>query len=563
MGTKKTAAIYTRISSDPEGERAGVDRQERECRELAERLGLDVLGVYTDNDVSASAYSRKPREDYQRMLGDLDRIDVIICWATDRLYRKPRELEDLIDLLGSRPVLTVTSGDIDLSTPEGKGMARVAAAFHAQESDRKSVRIKARAKQRAEAGVMTASRLPFGWAWADPDPDDPGKARKGSRAGLVINPETAPLLAQAYADVAEGRSVAAAYRRLAAKTHVGRMTPSTLSGILRHPRNGGMVAHNGRIVAEAADGQRIVGAELWRQVHTILSDTKRRTSPGRTANTLLGGGLLRCGVCGGRMAASKKDGEPVYVCSNTIPDPKTGEVRRPQCMYRRRGILDPLATDRVAEVLSFLAESGLLVPADEDPDSVEGSIRASIAKQEAKIEELDDDLLNDKIDPADYSRMTKRLRERVLELQEQLAKVARRPHLARLAAWDSAADGWRRAAAEDNAVARAILAELLDSIVATPDRTLVYRWKGWLVGREGAEGLPTVEVLPAYTHRVKRDELTDALGQPVEEVIAGLREQGESWRGIARRLTEQTGIPITHTAVTKYAQAATSATSAA
>ena len=130
--------------------------------------------------------------------------------------------------------------------------------------------------------------------------------------------------------------------------------------------------------------------------------------------------------------------------------------------------------------------------------------------------------------------MTKRLRKRVTELEAQREKVARRPQLACLAAGDNAADDWRHAALEDNAVARAILAELLDKIVATPDRTLEYHWKGWLIGRPEAEVLPTVEVLPAYTHRVKKDELTDALGAPVAEVIVGLREQGMSWRRIAR-----------------------------
>lgn len=548
----RTAAIYVRISSDPDGLRAGVERQHKECQELADRMGLTVLDLYEDNDISASSYNtRKPRKDYLRMLGDLSRIDVIVTWATDRLYRQPRELEDLIDLLGERPVYTVTSGFLDLSTPEGKGMARVSAAFGAQESERKSVRIKARAKQRAADGVMTASRLPFGWLWADPDPENPQRARRGSRAGLVIDPATAPLLAEAYRDVAEGRSVAEAYRRLAAKTDVGRMTPSTLSGILKHPRNGGMVSHRGRIVAEASDGQRIVDDELWQEVHKILSDTKRRTSPGRTANTLLGGGLLRCGACGGRMAASKKAGAPVYVCSATYPD---REPCRPQCMYRRRALLDPMVTERVAEVLAFLAEADLLVAADDQTDSFEGSIRSSIAKQETKIQDLDSAFDNDEIDAADYARMTMRLRNRVKDLQEQLQKVARRPQLARLAAGDNAADQWRSAASsQDNAVARAILSELLDKIVATPDRGLEYHWKGWLIGRPETDGLPTLEALPGYSKRVKRDELTDALGAPVADVIEAMRAQGMSWRKIAETLTEQTGISITHSAAAKYA----------
>ena len=554
-----TAAIYTRISSDPSGERAGVTRQRQECEALAAQRGLTVLDTrYDDNDTSA--FSGKPRKHFDQLLKDAKAglFDTLIVWGADRLYRSLRDYSRVADVVQAHDIriLTVTAGDLDLATPGGELNAGVLASIARFESRNRSARVKARAKQRAEDGVMTASRLPFGWLWSDPDPDNPSKPRRGSRAGLIVNPTTAPLLADAYRDVAEGRSVAAAYRRLAAKTDVGRMTPSTLSYILKHPRNGGLVAHNGRVVAEAADGQRVVDAALWKQVHDILARPERRTSPGRTANTLLGGGLLRCGVCGGPMAASRKAGAPVYVCSGTFADPATGQVRRPQCMYRRRGILDPLATERVAEVLSFLADARLLVAADDDADSVEASLRASIAKQEAKIEALDDALDADEIYEVDYSRMTKRLRKRVTELEAQREKVARRPQLACLAAGDNAADDWRHAALEDNAVARAILAELLDKIVATPDRTLEYHWKGWLIGRPEAEVLPTVEVLPAYTHRVKKDELTDALGAPVAEVIVGLREQGMSWRRIARTLTDQTGISLTHTACAKYAKAA-------
>jgi len=68
--TKNTAAVYVRISADPQGERAGVERQRRECEQLAERLGLTVVALFEDNDVSA--YSGKPRPEFERLLGGAD-----------------------------------------------------------------------------------------------------------------------------------------------------------------------------------------------------------------------------------------------------------------------------------------------------------------------------------------------------------------------------------------------------------------------------------------------------------------------------------------------------------
>ena len=60
------AAIYSRISRDFTGERAGVARQEEDCRAKASALGWEVVRVFVDNDVSA--YSGKRRPGYQTML---------------------------------------------------------------------------------------------------------------------------------------------------------------------------------------------------------------------------------------------------------------------------------------------------------------------------------------------------------------------------------------------------------------------------------------------------------------------------------------------------------------
>lgn len=49
---KATAAIYVRISRDADGRAAGVERQEADCRALAERMGLTLHPrVFKDNDI--------------------------------------------------------------------------------------------------------------------------------------------------------------------------------------------------------------------------------------------------------------------------------------------------------------------------------------------------------------------------------------------------------------------------------------------------------------------------------------------------------------------------------
>ena len=54
------AVIYTRISQDFTGERAGVTRQREDCQRLAEALRWDVVGEFEDNDLSAYSGKRRP-----------------------------------------------------------------------------------------------------------------------------------------------------------------------------------------------------------------------------------------------------------------------------------------------------------------------------------------------------------------------------------------------------------------------------------------------------------------------------------------------------------------------
>src|SRR5215216_4972780 len=66
------AAIYARISYDPDARVVGVDRQREDCLHLAASRGWTVVAEYIDNNVSASKFSRKARTQYLRLLDDIE-----------------------------------------------------------------------------------------------------------------------------------------------------------------------------------------------------------------------------------------------------------------------------------------------------------------------------------------------------------------------------------------------------------------------------------------------------------------------------------------------------------
>ena len=91
---KLKAAVYTRISNDPEGRALGVERQEQDCRNLAKNHGFEVVEVYTDNDISASRSSKKRRPGFEAMPGAAasGQFDAVLFYATSRLTRPPRRV---------------------------------------------------------------------------------------------------------------------------------------------------------------------------------------------------------------------------------------------------------------------------------------------------------------------------------------------------------------------------------------------------------------------------------------------------------------------------------------
>jgi len=161
------AGIYLRISDDREGRELGVERQEEDCRRLAKQLGVKIVDIYCDNDVSASTRSKKPRPDYQRLLTDTrtGRIKVVLSYTTSRLTRRMREHEDLIDLAldyGAR-FHYVSSPSFDLNTSAGREVARHLAARDAAEAEDIQERVLRAKLQAAMKGEYNGGPRAYGY----------------------------------------------------------------------------------------------------------------------------------------------------------------------------------------------------------------------------------------------------------------------------------------------------------------------------------------------------------------------------------------------------------------
>ncbi|MGP5228195.1 recombinase family protein [Arthrobacter rhombi] len=334
--TSTRAAIYTRISRDIANEGLGVERQREDCEALAERMGFTVAGIYTDNDISA--YSRKKRPDYERMLQAIERgrIDAVLVLRIDRLYRRMTELERYITICDPRsvPTFTVRSGNLDLTTANGRMVARLLGATAQGESELKSERISRQKAQAAKQSKYLGGRVPIGWKVEDGEVVVDEKKAKHIRKGTAMLISGLPVaeITQTWAE--DGM------KSLSDKN----LNTTQVSRILMRSRNAGLVTHRGEVVADGWPP--IVPLEDFRRAEAILNDPARKQDSPHKRKYLLSG-ILRC-HCGRRVTGFMDNrGVGAYRCS---VHQEGAKYVRGHCQ-RKMAPIDAFVLGRVADYL--------------------------------------------------------------------------------------------------------------------------------------------------------------------------------------------------------------------
>ncbi|TWG95828.1 DNA invertase Pin-like site-specific DNA recombinase [Ochrobactrum sp. J50] len=140
------AALYLRVSTDTQT----TDNQERELREVAERSGWTITGVYRDHGISGTK-GREARPAFNALCKDAARrrFDVVMAWSVDRLGRSLQGLVAFLsDLHALRVDLFLHQQGIDTTTPAGKAMFQMMGVFAEFE--------RAMISERVKAGLSTA-----------------------------------------------------------------------------------------------------------------------------------------------------------------------------------------------------------------------------------------------------------------------------------------------------------------------------------------------------------------------------------------------------------------------
>ncbi len=294
----RRGGIYLRISRTDDD--LAVRRHEQVCRKMAADLNVSVVKVYIDNNVSA--WSRKPRKDYQRMLADLQsgKINMVFAFAADRLHRSSEENIGFLRLAAETGFIchTYSGGPLDYATEGGKLLSKMQADIAEYESGVKSERARSKMSELRRAGKFMGGRRAFGLT-------------KG-RIDLV--PEEAALVRRAAADVLAGKKLYAVtqeWNAAGVTTVNGNEWDTTkLRELLLKPWARGFTTDGTR-----AEWPALIDGTTARRLDLLLDDpSRRRTRPEQKQHLLTS--LLVCGRdgCTGRLAHGTNNGKASYRC---------------------------------------------------------------------------------------------------------------------------------------------------------------------------------------------------------------------------------------------------------
>ncbi|MDC2953351.1 recombinase family protein [Streptomyces gilvifuscus] len=491
----RRVGLYIRISDDREGAGLGVKRQEDDCRELAASLGWNVVEVYDDNDMSASS-RRKKRKGYHRMLADIQsgHIDAVIAWHPDRMYRQPRELEDLMDLLDDLDVelRTVRAGAIDLTTPDGRMTARIQVAIAKREVEHRAHRIKRKVQQLVEAGkIHNSGHRPFGY--------DRIYEGTGSRRKIIedrLNEDEARYVAE-WADRAlEGETlyslVVDSVEKGIKTSTGGDFTYQAMRALLRSGRISGRKEHKGVIVGKAV-WPGIISVEKSDALRALL-DTKTeeyREEHGERLTTALKyplSGLIRCtcrvphvigepcdckeqGLKHHRMRVSPRADRPVsiYTCQ------KDGGG----CGARTIQVPD---VEKAMETLVFARMEEVEAAVVEDLDDPRPALEEKLGNMEARVAELEVELDEGDRPVKEITASIQRIKGRMAKVQRELAELTVKKNVTDVGAAELRVEWENYSVPRKQAVYRGLIEEILIHPATRPfnvfnPKRIEVRWK--------------------------------------------------------------------------------------
>lgn len=416
------AGIYARVSKDKRKrmirERASVGQQVGDARADVEELGshegrpILIKEVYDhDNDVSASRYSTKVREDWPRFVRDIENgiINFVVLWESSRGSRESVEWLQFLALCRSLavPIRVVTHGrTYDVRNPRDWKTLADEGLDSEVESAKTSLRVKRDKKEGRKLGRPDGP-LCYGHK-REYDPDT------GELLRQVAEPQESKVVIEIFERfVAGGEALTAIMRDLNTRIDLPVGDPQRVPRLRRGAkwstealrRTLTNPAHIGKRrdphSKELMDTQWPPLSETlpllyWaaQRVMNERSSAHATQSPGKAVHLLTR--FMTCDVCGGVIAHQPlKKQSPRYHCSGL--DAGGAATGKSGCVSVRQDWADDYITDMVVHRLSqpdllsqaVVQDDAVVIIAQAEADSLRATLDEAYEGYKRKILTLD------------------------------------------------------------------------------------------------------------------------------------------------------------------------------
>lgn len=161
--TRVRYCLYARKSTESDEKQAlSIDSQIKEMKQIAQRLGLNVVCIKQE---SHSAKSSGKRPVFAEMIQEVaeEKYNGILTWAPDRLSRNAGDLGSLVDLMDQKKLVHIqTYGQTFSNSPNEKFLLMILCSQAKLENDNKSINVKRGMRARCEMGLWPC-RPPTGY----------------------------------------------------------------------------------------------------------------------------------------------------------------------------------------------------------------------------------------------------------------------------------------------------------------------------------------------------------------------------------------------------------------
>jgi site-specific DNA recombinase len=427
---------YARISQDRSGLEEGVTRQDEDTEALRERNGLPAFVYrFTDNDRSATFAG--PRPDFEELVKwvTADKVDVVLVYMLGRLWRNRSERAAGIDLFRKHgvSVLCVKGPQIDLSTAAGRMMAGVIGEVDTFEVEQLAEREQRKMLQKVQKGQPPAGPRCYGYT-----PD-----------GWEIVPDEADDIRGMYDDLFAGGSLLGIARGLNERGRVNRNGKPWDHGAVRqlllNERYAALREYPARHKRADPPGElypgmwpAIVPEEAWRAAVTILEDESRLKSHGDTGRKWLLSGIGLCGICddGTTVTSAQRS----YIKKGAPHSQRVYRCRRSKHIARYADPIDALVQFHVLDRLARADAVDLLV--DQKASNAE-DLRSKALALRGRLDALAAEFAeDDQADPREFREASRRIRERLAEVEQQMTHPQRSRVLVDVVLAENPAEVW-------------------------------------------------------------------------------------------------------------------------